>query len=197
MLAVFGGLDPLIVVERDRALSDIEQEIAIGAFVVFPAFVGKSLDRLLHREGLADDLKGPRKNTVGRSPPGRALANALMRCRSSLLQMRPIARSCRGLWSGWPVPLTTVLSRAQANSTASRLSVPNSAAMLGSDALRSGNRASDGTYTPISRELTRGGCCILVGRIRVDAFARTPCAGAPARAAPPSMCTSYREQSAV
>ncbi len=36
----FGGSDPLVVVEPDFPGCDVEDELAIGAFVVFPAAMG-------------------------------------------------------------------------------------------------------------------------------------------------------------
>jgi hypothetical protein len=36
MLGVFGGFDPLIEVERDRPLGNVEHEVAVGTQVVLP-----------------------------------------------------------------------------------------------------------------------------------------------------------------
>src|SRR3546814_4353122 len=55
---IFGGLDPLVIVERDRLSGDVEHELAKGALVVLPAAmglfekgVGQRLDRLAERFG--------------------------------------------------------------------------------------------------------------------------------------------------
>src|SRR3546814_18831798 len=55
---IFGGLDPLVIVERDRLSGDVEHELAKGALVVLPAAmglfekgVGQRLDRLAVRFG--------------------------------------------------------------------------------------------------------------------------------------------------
>ena len=60
MLGVFGGLDPLIEVERDRLLVDIEEKVAIRAMAVFPTGIGlfekivdELLDRIFQRHDLA------------------------------------------------------------------------------------------------------------------------------------------------
>src|SRR3546814_6605870 len=37
---IFGGLDPLVIVERDRLSGDVEHELAKGALVVLPAAMG-------------------------------------------------------------------------------------------------------------------------------------------------------------
>ena len=62
MLGVFGGFDPLIEVERDRPVADVEEKIAVGALVDLPSAIGlleeivdQLLDRILDRQGFADD----------------------------------------------------------------------------------------------------------------------------------------------
>ena len=64
MLGIFGGFDPLVVVERDRAVVDVEVEIAVGALVVLPPLmsfpeevVGDLLDGVFHRVGYPDDVR--------------------------------------------------------------------------------------------------------------------------------------------
>jgi len=50
MLGVFGGFDPLIEVERDRPLGNVEDEVAVGTQVAFPPGIGlleKIVDQLL------------------------------------------------------------------------------------------------------------------------------------------------------
>ena len=119
----------------------------------------------------------PRKKTIGRSPRGRVWAKALIRCRSSLLQIRPMARSCRTLVSGSPVPLTTVFKRAQATKTASRLSEPNSPSIVASVASMPGNNATSGWHE--NTDFARGPALKTVGvtglgRIRPGGFTEAP-----------------------
>jgi len=48
---------PLVVVERDRSLGDIEGEVAIGAIAIFPAAVGLAEEIIGQRfDGDADRL---------------------------------------------------------------------------------------------------------------------------------------------
>jgi hypothetical protein len=62
MLGVFGGFDPLIEVERDRPLGNVEDEVAVGTQVVFPPGIGllekivdQPLNRIRDRQGFGDD----------------------------------------------------------------------------------------------------------------------------------------------
>src|ERR1700693_3507532 len=65
MLVIVGVADPLVVIERDRALGDIDREFAIGAVIVLPAamrffeeIVSDLLDSIPDRERRPLDL-GP------------------------------------------------------------------------------------------------------------------------------------------
>ena len=52
MAVIVGGQDPLVVVERDRALGDFEGELAIRTLIVLPAAMSFS------KEGISDFLNG-------------------------------------------------------------------------------------------------------------------------------------------
>jgi len=62
ILGVFERLDPLIEVERNRSVGDLEEEVAVSALAVFPSGIGlleeivdQLLDGILDGQGFADD----------------------------------------------------------------------------------------------------------------------------------------------